>query len=348
MIREGRQKVGLLLTYRHDPVYSHPDSNLSTTVLKDESLIPYHVAVDSFLTESASLADLVLPAATYLESWNVHSMPAYDLVPFVGLQQPVIKPLGESLPFHDICLELARRVSGGMEQYFQFSSTEGYLRAAIGQIEGLVKAGGLDYLKEQGVWLDSAIQPTYRSYEKQGFKTPSGKFEVYSKHLEEAGFAPLPSFQAIEAHGQLDDEFILVTFQWNVHSYGLTANCMWLSEIVHDNPVWINREVAQARGIEHGDLVKVTSSLGTITTRAHVTSGIHPRVVAIGGSVGHWAPGRVARGESFRSDDPNTRLVWWGEKHGHGIHPYPLIPIASDPIGGGQAWQDTKVTISKV
>ncbi|MDO9066714.1 MAG: molybdopterin-dependent oxidoreductase, partial [Chloroflexota bacterium] len=116
LIRDRQQKVGMLLTYRYDPVYGHPDSNLSAAVLKDESLIRYHVAVDSYLTESASLADLFLPAATYLESWNIHSMPAYELVPFVGLQQPVVEPAGESRPFHDICLELAKRVGGGMEQ----------------------------------------------------------------------------------------------------------------------------------------------------------------------------------------------------------------------------------------
>ena len=122
---------------------------------------------------------------------------------------------------------------------------------------------------------------------------------------------------------------------------------MWLSEIVHDNPVWINKEVAEARGLKAGDLVKVTSALGTITTKVHVTQGIHPRVVAIGDSVGHWATSRVAQGQAYDSDDPNTGLIWWEQRHGHGVHPFPLIPVASDPIGGGQAWQDTKVTITK-
>ena len=345
LIRETKQKVGALVTYRHDPVYDHPDSALSATVLKDEGLIPYHVAIASYLTESAALADLILPAATYLESWGLYSMPAYDLVPFVGLQQPVIKPVGESLPMHNICLEMAKRIGGGMESYFKFSSIEAYLRTVVNQVEGLTQAGGLDYLKENGAWRDSAARPTYRAFARPGFKTPSGKLEIYSKQGGET--PPLPDYQPIAAHNKLGDEFVLVTFQWNVHSGGLTANCMWLSEIAHDNPVWINKQVAEARGIKHGDRVKVTSASGTITTTAHVTNGIHPRVVAMGGSVGHWEAGRVAKGEPFKSNDPSTRLIWWGEKHGHGVHPYPLIPIGSDPIGGGQAWQDTKVTVSK-
>jgi hypothetical protein len=40
-------------------------------------------------------------------------------------------------------------------------------------------------------------------------------------------------------------------------------------------------------------------------------------------------------------------LIWW-EKEGNGVHPNPIIPVASDPIGGGQAWMDTVVSITKI
>jgi anaerobic selenocysteine-containing dehydrogenase len=346
-IREGRQRVQVFMSYGYNPAYSTPQPTLSAEVLADESLIPYYVAVDSYMSESAALADIVLPAATYLESWSIESVPSYEMVPFVTLQQPVVAPQGQSLPFDEMCIELAQRIGSGMEKYFAFGTVESYVKAAIAPIQGLIEAGGLDYLKEYGVWFDPMAEPVYKTYEKGGFDTPSGKLEVYSERLEEKEFPPLPTYEPIPDHGEMgDDELFLITFQWNLHTYGITANSMWLSEIVHDSPLWINKETAQARGISRGDLVEVRSPVGSIKAKAFPVQGIHPKVVAIGGSCGHRGYGRVAQAKSFDSSDPNTRLIWW-EKSGNGANPSSLIPVAADPIGGGQPWDDAIVTIVK-
>jgi len=347
-IKEGKQSLQVLMSYGYNPAYLDPQSTLSAQVLADESLIPYHVAMDSFMSESAALADLVLPAATYLESWGLHSVPACEMVPFVTVQQPVVAPQGQSLPFDQVCIELAQRIGGGMEDYFAFGTVEDYIKTAIASINGLVEAGGLDYLKDYGVWFDPMAEPDYTAYEKDGFLTPSGKIQVYSARLAEQGFSPLPTYEPIPNHGEMgEDELFLITFQWNVHTYGITASSMWLSEIVHDSPLWINKETARERGIKRGDLVEVRSSVGSVTARAFPVQGIHPRVVAIGGSCGHSGYGRVAQARKFESRDPNTRLIWW-EKGGNGVNPSSLIPVASDPIGGGQPWDDTVVTIARV
>ncbi len=348
-IRDGRLKCGVLMTWGHNAAYTHPNTSLVAGVLKDERLVPFHVAVDTFLTETAALADMVLPAATYLESWGIYSPPAYDLVPFVGLQQPVVKPQGEAVPFHNIAIELARRVGGGLEKPFAFGSMEDYIKIAISRIEGLTRAGGLDYLKEHGVWRDPVAQPEYRTYEKEGFNTPSGQFEVYLPQLEEAGQPTLPTYIPVPGLTEFyEEEFVLITYMPGILAADLAAPSAWLSEITHDNAVWINKEVAEYKLIRTGDLVTVKSPVGQITLKAHVTQGIEPHVVAISGGTGHWGMGRVARGEKFQSSDGNTRLIWWGEKHGNGVHPHSLIPVTTDPIGGGQAWLDTKVTIEKV
>jgi anaerobic selenocysteine-containing dehydrogenase len=347
-LQERKQPLKVLMSYRYNPAYFDPQSTLSAQVLADESLIPYHVAVDSFMSESAALADIVLPATTYLESWGVHSVPAYEMVPFVTVQQPVVAPQGQSLPFDQICIELAQRIGNGMEEYFAFGTVQDYIKATIAPINDLVKAGGLDHLKEYGIWFDPMTESNYITYEKDGFLTPSSKIEVYSSRLEEKGFSPLPTHEPIPDHGEMgDEELFLITFQWNVHTYGITANSMWLSEIVHDSPLWINKEIAKERGIKKGDLVEVRSSVGSVTARAFPVQGIHPRVVAIGGSCGHLRYGRVAQAKKFKSHDPSTRLIWW-EKGGNGANPSPVIPIAADPIGGGQPWDDTIVTIAKV
>lgn len=348
MIREGRQRISVAMIYMHNPAYSDPDHELAQEVLKDERLIPYLIAIDPYMSETAALADIILPDATYLERWYVDSGPSLDMLPYLSLRQPVIKPRGESVAFTDMLIELARRIGGDMERYFRFGSTEGYIRSAIAGISGLMKAGGMDYLKAHGFWVDPLAKPQYQVYEKEGFQTPSGKLEVFSRKLEEAGFSALPTYEPPTSHaGAGDDELYLITFKWNVHSGSRTANSKWLSEITHDNPLLVNTQTARAMGIKEGDLIRISSSRGSLAIKAHLTHGIHPRVVAIGGGLGHWQYGGVAQAQKFKSNDPDTKLVWW-EKHGHGVCPNSLIPVALDPVGGSQAWMDTRVRIARI
>jgi anaerobic selenocysteine-containing dehydrogenase len=98
--------------------------------------------------------------------------------------------------------------------------------------------------------------------------------------------------------------------------------------------------------IEDGDRVKISTKIGSFVTEARLTFGIHPRVVTIERNLGHWGYGHIARAKRFKSRDPNTQLVWW-EKEGNGISPNTIIAGDSDPIGGGEAWNDTLVIISK-
>jgi thiosulfate reductase/polysulfide reductase chain A len=359
LIKEVRQPVQVYMTYQHNPAYSHPEGKKMELILKDDDLIPYYVAIDSFMTESAALADLVLPAATFIERMEVEAPPAFEMVPFVSFRQPLIPPLGESVPITDILIELAQRIGGGMEKYFNFSHEE-YLRNQISGIKPLVKAGGLDYLKKHGVFYDKTMKPQYQVYKKKGFNTPSGKIEVYSNRLEKEGFHPLPIYDPIPTHQTLkDSELILTIHQWMVHTHDRTSNCMWLSEIVHENPLYINSLTAKKHGLKNYDRVKVISKAGEIETGIRVVEGIHTKVVAMGDSCGHWGFGRIAQAEAFESREPNSRLLWWGKEKeswwskkeavkGNGVHPKPIIPIMSDPIGGGPCWMDTKVRIKKV
>jgi thiosulfate reductase / polysulfide reductase chain A len=333
-VARGAQPVGVLMTHMDNAVYRGPNSKLISYILQDESKIPFHVSIDPFLNESNLYADIVLPEASYLERWDLLSPPPMDGIPYIALRQPIVKPMGDSLPFPDILIELAQRIGGGMERYFRFGKMEHYIEAMIRKIPKLVDAGGIDFLMEKGIWVNSELKP-----ERKRLKTPSGRYE----------FEPLlPTYLPIPHHQQLKEgEFHLVTFQWNVHSYSQTTNCKWLMEIVHRNPLWINEETARKMSLSDGDQVKVTSSLGSLVTPVFVTQGIHPRVVALSDSLGRWNYGRIPQGKPFRSQDPETNLLWWG-KHGTGVHPNPIIPIQQDPAGEGQGWMDTVIKVEKV
>ena len=146
-----------------------------------------------------------------------------------------------------------------------------------------------------------------------------------------------------------------MTYKVNVQSHSRTQNCKWLTEIYHDNPAWINPETAAARGISDGDLIKVTSEAGEITTKARVTPAIVPGAVGISMHCGHWLYGRYASGNVGAAEftpgpaaveDRDANRVWWADNRG--AHPNWLIPNKPDPIGGEQRWNDTVVKIEKV
>lgn len=418
LVKEGVQKCSVYMTYVYNPVYSNPDGDLQASVLLDEKLVPYHVAIDAYMGEATALADIILPDATYLERWDPETTNSYAMVPFVALRQPVIKPLGESRGVRDILYELARRIGGGMEQYFNYGSAEEYCKVAVSGNAGL----DWEELKKKGVWYDKSKKPSYKDYlrelkpedlegtkvdekwgdiykekevekevEKEidgqkvkvkekviektvigrmfqgkavkGFPTSKLKktsiFEIFSEGLEKAGLGGLPTYMPVpEIQGMKAGELIMTTFKVNVHTQSRTANCKWLTEIAHENPLWIHPDTAASLGLEEGDEVEVKSKVKSMRTKVHLTEGIHPQVVAFAMGMGHTEYGRIAKAQNFSSKgagkdagvdlyDPDTNRIWWA-KHGNGWHLNPLVPVHADPVGGNQAWMSTIVTVKKV
>lgn len=161
-IKEGRQKMSALMTYNADTAWSWPEAQLVRSVLKDEKLIPFHVCIDVMYSETAHLADIILPWATYLERWDIDSRPPQGLIDYVGLRQPVVPARGESKDVREIFPELARRIGGGMEKYFPWKSTEEYLEEYFKPVPG-----GFTHMKAKGIWVDPAKKPFYEPYLKR-------------------------------------------------------------------------------------------------------------------------------------------------------------------------------------
>lgn len=339
-IAKDQEQPSLLWIDRANPAFDQPEPQAIQEVLRDEAKVPFLIVSDSFLSETTAWADLVLPTATYLESWELHSPPAYDLVPFVALQQPVISPLGEARPIPEVFLELIQQIGGGMETLFPFDSMKAFIEKQIEGIPELARVGGLEYLSEDGVWVPSAHPQEGRSP-----PTASGKLEIFSAALAERLQPALPTYIArAELPRSEGEDFSLILFDSAICDEGPTTLLWWLAEIEHENPLWINAVAAKRLGLAKGDWVKVISRVGEIRARAFPTEGIHPEVVALHGGLGHWGLGRMAWGGAFSSRDPNSRLIWWDRA---GVHVQPLIAISSDPVGGGQAWLDSVVRLVK-
>ncbi len=111
MIEDGSAgRPEIYMWYCYQPVYSNGDCQANMDVLKDESIIPFTVAVSPFYDESSSLADLILPDTTYLERWGWEDMVSPDQRPEFYIRQPMMAPPGEVRDFTDVVIELADRL----------------------------------------------------------------------------------------------------------------------------------------------------------------------------------------------------------------------------------------------
>lgn len=182
MIRDGKNgRPKVYMTYVYNPVYVTGDCQENMDVLKDESLIPYFVSVDTTMSESTELADIILPDATYLERWTTENPQSYALTEFIQVRQPVIKPLGESMDFQDMAIQIARRLGGTIAELFPYETTEEYMREAVkltvaqAEKEGKALYGvdgkalngkAFDYIKTYGFILQST-KPAYKEHERR-------------------------------------------------------------------------------------------------------------------------------------------------------------------------------------
>lgn len=297
-IKEGRQKVSVYMSFTLGAAYSYPEANVAREVLKDESLIPFHVAVDIGYGEQAALADIILPEATSLERWDYHSTNNYGLVPYTGVRQPLVEPMGETRSIQLILRDLARKIGGGMEQYFTFESEEQFYKEWYADLP-------MDWeeFKRRGIWYDADRPKDYELYERpltedelaettveeglvmkegnavgimkdgqavRGFPTPNRVINVYdevfelaAKHtglpLDDVNASPKPIWGPVPEHADLaDDDFIFTTFKWNVHTQGRSSHWKYHAEIVHTNPVFMHPETGKKLGLTEGDEVKLS------------------------------------------------------------------------------------------
>ena len=346
-LQEGKAKSQIYITFLGNPVYANPNAAGMIPLFKDEKKVPLLVVADTHLTETGALADILLPMASYLESWNLESRPAMNLVPYVSLRQPMVPPLGKAMSGGEICIALAKRMGDNIQKIFPYKSSEEFIAREVSRIGGLSKAGGLDLLKKEGVWFDPAAKAAYRSFEKKGFPTPSGKFEISSKRLQDRGLPALPTYVSIQAQpAGKEDALTLTLYRANVMTFRL-ANAKWLAEILHDSPLWINPETGRSAGLHSGDRVKVSSKVGSLVVPVRFSQGIHPRAVVMAEGLGHSEWGTIARAKKEKSSDPDTDLLWWG-KEGNGVNPHVLVQADFDPVGAGIAWNDTQVTLTKI
>ncbi len=260
--------VRAVIVYNTNPLAVCPDSNNVIAGFSRENL--FCVVMDSFLTDTADYADIVLPATTQLEHTDIHK--SYGHL-YVLANNPAIAPVGESLPNAEVFRRLAARMDFS-DACFRDSDDE-LARQAIGS--GHANLAGMDWesLKRNG-WQRLALPEKFAPFAQGNFHTPSGKCEFYSESLRTQGLDPLPFYnppaELPSSNPRLAQKYPLNFLSPPVRNFlnSSFANLPRFREAEGEPALELNAEDATPRGIRDGDAVRVYNDRGSCTLRARV------------------------------------------------------------------------------
>lgn len=261
-----------------------PDSN--RVINEVIPAIDFIVTVDPWWTWTAKYSDIVLPACTYWEHWDM-----IDRSPWVMFNQPGIEPMGESKSDVEIMTLLAKKT--GVAEYWDKTDEE-WIREFVGTDHPAWADFDWDRdVVEQGIYgrSDADYSPGIVYANGNGYKTATKKFEFYTESMVDFD-DEVPTWKPpVEdpREGELSKKYPLVYIQYhdrlNVHTQHILNPALTL---VQDEPLLqMNPIDASARGIKHDDIVKVYNDRGDMTLRVFVTEGIVPGTVA---TQSGWTP----------------------------------------------------------
>jgi anaerobic selenocysteine-containing dehydrogenase len=335
-LQRGKRKIGCLLTHEANPAVTDPDASGTARVLRDENQVPFHVALASCWNETARLADLVLPAANFLESWGLHPPRAgAGPVPWIGLQQPVCAREGDTRSLDELLLEIAGSLGGDWPKAFPFRNVEEYYRMLLGRsLSEKESAGG------------------FREAKKQGFLVVPGRAGNVGEKYRVQSVVSRSIPRIVEGSGARDrirtdsGQQTLILYTSPTRG-GLDQPCDWVDEIDHADPAMLHPRTAEGLGIGDGDWVELTGPAGSVRTRVRLTEGVHPEAVAMAAATLGRESKTACPGEASPERQPGGQERWW-ENESYGGNARKVIPWPEDPNREAPGWMDTAVTVRKL
>ena len=275
-----------LFVFGANPVTSSPNAGLIVEGLMRDDL--FTVVHEQFMTDTARYADIILPATTQLEQFDLHRPYGHR---HLQLNLPAIGPVGESKSNWDVMRLLAAAV-GYDEPWLRQSAEE-----VVAEIFNASKPHNpvlagvtLEQLYRDGTAPLTFDESTDIPYSNLQFGTPSGKVELYSEKMAAAGLDPLPNYVPAPELATLeasDDGLIVLSGAAHHFVTSSMANQPDLVRKEGDPAIELNPADAARRGICDGDEVIVENERGSCRLVAKVTDDVPPGVAAA--VKGHWA-----------------------------------------------------------
>jgi len=363
---EGKMpyKVRGMFCYKHNPMMNMPNSAKTAEMLKKMELV---VTIDTMPSDTVMYADVVLPECTYLERTDpVKTFGGVE--PSIAVRNKVIDPMFETKPVMEIMKGLTTKISkplfeiskkydeeiqdaieedGEEETYAEFDLTlpfrhtqEELNHHAVAKYEGAAEQlhhHGIFYPKQDEYYKQLAINKFQYYPEKKKYystrggkpKTPSGKVECNLASFASKGIDPMPVWRDEYAFSVPSGKFRLLTGRHAQFTQSGTSNNAMLRDLMPENFIWINKRVADKKGIKFADTVEVSSSVGKTQLKAYPTEKI--------------APDQVFFIHGFGEE---SEELTWAYKNGGNDNK--VIEDNIEPVYGAAAMHETNVEIRKV
>jgi len=305
-------------------VMSVPNTKKNIEFLKK---LEYVVVQDTHMSETAELADIVIPGSVYLERYDFTGY--WVTWPALGLRKPVVKSVINGLTEVEFWMAVMKRM--GMKDKNGYSPAalsydayyadeykptphakaqdwENYKKTTLSMIgkteyekfkKEIKMPEGATLDEKTGVVKDkngTAIGVKIGGKIMKGFDTPTRKLELSSTLLKKHKYSGLPEYSDPEDKPTSEFPLYLINFKQNEHTHSRTFNNDYLMEMKPDNPLLINSATAAKLGLKDGDAIWIESPYAKAKATVQVTERIHPEVVALQHGYGHWALGKVAKG----------------------------------------------------
>lgn len=252
------------------------------------------VVADPWWTWTAKYADYVLPATSLWEYWDL-----YDRSPWVFLVKPAIEPLGESKSDCEMMTMLAERVGLGD---LWAKTPEEWVRSWPNPESSAFEGFDFDEAIKEGMWAmpTGIYEEPLIAFEDQVYSTPTGRFEFYTEDMvqfDEQVPKHTPPIEASDPDLVAKYPLMHITYHDRMNVHSQHCDCPSLASVQTEPWLHIHPIDAEARGIAHGDMLRIFNDRGEVKMKAFVTEGIVPGVTA---TQAGWTPEHTVEG-SFQN-----------------------------------------------
>ncbi|MBI4904911.1 MAG: molybdopterin-dependent oxidoreductase [Acidobacteria bacterium] len=260
--------------------------------------VEFTVVMDVLPTDTAQLADIVLPHITYLEANDIVTREYSAIVPQVLPRRAVVPAMFEAKSIGYVSLELGKRLA---PDYFR--KPNGDFINPTELLDEKAKAAGLGAnfaeFRDKGLLTrEEAFVP------RTTFAAPGGKCQIYVPQFAARNLDPLPVWKQKREIPTPEYPFYYLTYIPAVHRRNTTQNNPILHEMMPENAAILNPLAAARLGIKEGQPVQVRSRVGSIVLNAHLSETLRPDCVLVAHGFGHQSAAlKLASGRGARDGD---------------------------------------------
>ena len=256
----------------NNPAVTCPEVHKVQRGLAREDL--FTVVHDPFLTDTAKYADIILPAASYLETDDLYR--AYGAY-WMQWGQQAAPPRGEARSNFDVAQALAKRM-GLTDAIFSLSPQEAVKELFKGSTGPASKADPKKLLTGEPVHIA-------HDWNGQPFATPSGKLEFYSEQLAKQGVSPMPDWNEdpVETTDAKKWPLRLLTAPGYFQAHTAFSGVGFLRNREGKPFCILHPDDAKARGLKDGVEVRLFNDRAEIGLLLRVSDEVRPGVVLVPG-----------------------------------------------------------------